>query len=70
MTDFSAMFRDMVNINKIIVDQKIHQHPPLSEGMKVDYNKIVKPAIKSFTTTHKLKRSACIKEVMHSINHE
>ena len=47
MTDFSAMFRDMVNINKIIVDQKIHQHPPLSEGMKVDYNKLLNQRLKA-----------------------
>lgn len=70
MRDFATIFQDIVNINKLIVDQKIDKHPPLSEGMKIGYNQFVKPAIKNFEKTHNLKLSECIKEVMHSINDE
>jgi len=70
MKDFSMMFQDIININKLIVDQEIDKHPPLSEGMKLGYNEFVKPAIKSFESTYNLKLSECIKEVMLSLSKE
>lgn len=70
MRDFVMMLKDIVNINKLIVDQKIDKHPPLSEGMKIGYNQFVKPAIKNFERTHSLKLSECIKELMQSVNVE
>ena len=64
MKDPIKIFQDIVAINKVIVDNEIHQCPPVSQEMGVGYREYVKPLLNEFSKEHSIKRSEFFKSIL------
>jgi MoxR-like ATPase len=64
MKDPVKIFRDIVAINKVIVENEIHLCPPVSQEMGVGYREYVKPLLTEFNKEHSIKRSEFFKSIL------
>lgn len=65
----ALIFKDIIKVNKRIVNNGVDKHPPRSKEMQRAYNTDVKPLLSQFFENHKTKQSDFFKQLFNKTDH-